>query len=72
MGYIAFIKSIKNRLFAKGGFQYAKHFYKTAMENPKYIPELVNSLHVLTGEKKELLQEELSKSLKKNIKDLLA
>ena len=38
----------------------------------KYIPELVNSLHVLTGEKKELLQEELSKSLKKNIKDLLA
>ena len=41
MGYIAFIKSIKNRLFAKGGFQYAKHFYKTAMENPKYIPELV-------------------------------
>ncbi len=41
MGYIAFVKSIPKRLFAKGGFQYAKHLYKTVMENPKYIPELV-------------------------------
>ncbi len=39
--YIAFIKSIKNRLFAKGGLQYAKNLIRTAVKNPKYIPELV-------------------------------
>ncbi len=38
----------------------------------KYIPELANALHVLTGEKKEVLIHGLEKSLKKGLKDLLA
>ena len=38
----------------------------------KYIPELVNSLHTLTGEKKEILHEELKKVLNRNMKDLLS
>ncbi len=38
----------------------------------KYIPELANSLSVLTGEKKTELEEHLQKALKKGLKDLLA
>lgn len=38
----------------------------------KYIPELANSLSRLTGEKPNLLIEELNKILQKNMKDLLS
>ena len=38
----------------------------------KYIPELANSLSVLSGEKKTIIQEGLEKTLKKGLKDLLA
>ncbi len=37
----------------------------------KYIPELANSLSSLTGEKPKILEEELTKILNKNLKDLL-
>ncbi len=38
----------------------------------KYIPELANSLGSLTGEKSKMLEEELTKILNKNMKDLLS
>ena len=38
----------------------------------KYIPELANSLNVLSGEKKEGIEENLFKILKKGMSDLLA
>jgi len=38
----------------------------------KYIPELANALNKLTGEKVNFLQEELTKILHKNMKDLLS
>ncbi|MBS3167867.1 DNA topoisomerase VI subunit B [Candidatus Woesearchaeota archaeon] len=38
----------------------------------KYIPELANSLSVLTGEKPDIIEENLNKVLKKGMKDLLA
>jgi len=38
----------------------------------KYIPELADSLSILSGEKKTEIQEKLEKILKKGLKDLLA
>ncbi len=38
----------------------------------KFIPELANSLSSLTGEKPKLLEEELTKILNKNMKELLS
>ncbi len=38
----------------------------------KYIPELANSLSSLTGEKSKLLEDELTKILNKNMKELLS
>jgi radical SAM superfamily enzyme YgiQ (UPF0313 family)/uncharacterized protein YlaN (UPF0358 family) len=40
-GVVAFGKSLKNQLFAKGGIEYAKYLGGTIMRNPKNFPEAV-------------------------------
>ena len=40
-GILAFGKSLRRQLFAKGGLEYLKYLIETAIKNPSYFPEAV-------------------------------
>ncbi len=40
-GILAFGKSLRKQLFAKGGWEYLKYLIETAITNPSYFPEAV-------------------------------
>lgn len=40
-GVLAFARSLKNQIFARGGLEYVKYLAETAVKNPRYFPEAV-------------------------------